>query len=131
MSAARCFVVWALFVSLLSACAFSRQVNIRSHPAGAEVWLEGEPLGYTPTTARAKTTGSLRNLTFDPEFVTFELEGYERTVRPLDYRWSERNVAWSILSILGLPGIIWWGKEPVDLWVDLTSESEETVSGGL
>jgi hypothetical protein len=128
MRAARFLVVWALFVSLLSACAFSRQVNIRSHPAGAEAWLEGEPLGPTPTTAQAKTTGSFQNLTFDPESVTFELDGYERTVRPLDYRWSERNVAWSILSILGLPGIIWWGKEPVDLWVDLASESEEAAS---
>jgi len=120
MSTVRCFVVCVLFVSLLSACAFSRQVNIRSHPSGAEVWLEGERLGPTPTTARAKTKGPVSN----PESVTFELEGYERAVQPFDYRWSERNVAWSILSILGIPGILWWGKEPVDLWVPLEPESQ-------
>jgi hypothetical protein len=121
MSTLRCFVVCALLVALLSACAFSRQVNIRSHPSGAQAWLEGKPLGPTPTKARAKTTGAFQNLTFDPEFVTFELKGHERAVRPLDYEWSMRNVA---LSIPFVPGIIWWGKEPVDLWVVLTPEAE-------
>ena len=121
MSAFRCFTVCILLMALLSACAFSRHVNIRSHPAGAQAWLEGEPLGPTPTKAQAKTTGPI-SLTFDPEFVTFELEGYERAVRPFEYEWSMRNVSVSVLSILGLPGILWWGKEPVDLWVVLTPE---------
>jgi hypothetical protein len=54
--------------------------------------------------------------------VTFELAGHERAIRPFDYEWSMRNVAVSILTIVGIPGIIWWGKEPVDLWVVLTPE---------
>jgi hypothetical protein len=119
MSALRWFVVCALLVTLSSACAFSRQVNVRSHPEGAKAWLEGVPLGPTPTRARAKTTGPISGLTFDPEYVTFELEGYERAVRPFDYEWSSRNIAVSILSIVGIPGLLWWSKEPVDMWVVL------------
>jgi hypothetical protein len=122
MNTIRCFTLCALLVALLSACAFSRQVNIRSHPSGAQAWLEGEPLGPTPTKARAKTTGPIPNFTFDPEFVTFELEGHERAVRPFDYEWSMRNVA----CVLGIP---WWGKEPVDLWVVLTPEAGKAASG--
>jgi len=126
MGALRCFVVCALLMALLSACAFSREVNIRSHPAGAQAWLEGEPLGPTPTKARAKTTGPFTN----PQSVTFDLKGHERAVRPFDYEWSMRNVTVSIVSILGLPGILWWSKEPVDLWVVLTPEAGGAASGG-
>ncbi len=75
-------------------------------------------------------TGPISSLTFDPEFVTFELEGHERAVRPFDYEWSMRNVAVSILSIIGLPGLIWWSKEPVDLGVVRTPEAGEAAPGG-
>jgi hypothetical protein len=122
MRALRAFVACTLIMASLSACAFSRQVNIRSHPSGAQAWLEGEPLGPTPTGARAKTTGPISSLTFDPESVTFELEGHERAVRPFDYEWSMRNVA----CVLGIP---WWGKEPVDLWVVLTPEAGKAAPG--
>ena len=76
----------------------------------------------TPTEGRAKTTGSIRGYTFDPQLVTFELEGYERAIRALEYRWSVRNVLWSIPFVLGVPGIILWGKEPIDLNATLSSE---------
>jgi len=125
-----------LVLVVLSGCAFSRQVEIRSHPSGAQVWLGREPLGTTPTRGRAKTTGIIPHHTFEPQLVTFELKGYERTVRTLDYKWSLRNVLWSSPLVLGVPGVIFWGKEPVDLWVVLTpeekapEESEAEVSRG-
>lgn len=105
-------------------CAFSRQIEIRTHPPGAQAWLEREPIGITPTTARAKTTGTIPKHTFDPQLVTFELDGYERTVRHLDYKWSLRNVLASVPLVLGVPGIFLWGKEPVDMWVVLTPEAK-------
>ena len=66
----------------------------------------------------------------DPQFVTFELEGYERTVRSLDYGWSVRNVLLSIPFVLGVPGIILWGKQPLDLYVFLERASEKPAAGG-
>ena len=129
VSVLRSLVACVLLLSFLSACALSRQVSITSEPAGAQVWLAREPLGPTPTKGRAKTTGSLMGYTFDPQLVTFELAGYGRTIRTLDYRWSVRNVLWSIPLVLGVPGIILWGKEPVDLHAVLTPEAEEAMPG--
>lgn len=122
-------IACVLVASLLSACALSRQVRITSEPSGAQVWLAREPLGPTPTKGRAKTTGPISGYTFDPQFVTFELAGYGRTIRTLDYQWSVRNVLWSIPLVLGVPGIILWGKEPVDLHVVLVPEAAEATPG--
>jgi hypothetical protein len=41
-------------------------------------------------------------------------------VRALDYKWSLRNVVASILTVVGLPGLVLNTKEPEDVWVVLT-----------
>jgi hypothetical protein len=119
MRSLRSLVACVLLLSLLSACAYSREIAIRSYPSGAQAWLGSEPLGKTPTRARAKTTGPIEGLTFHPQYVTLKL-GDKRMVRALDYKWSLRNVVASILTVVGLPGLVLNTKEPEDVWVVLT-----------
>jgi hypothetical protein len=130
MRSLRSLVACALALCFLSACAFSRQVAIRSHPSGAQAWLGSEPLGPTPTRARPKTTGFIEGYTFDPESVTFKLRGHKRTVHALDYKWSLRNIVASVVTVVGLPGLVLYTKEPVDLWVVLTPETGKAAPEG-
>ena len=93
----------------LQSCVMSRQITITSEPARPETWFANQPIGLTPATIRVSSTGGLPQ-TFDPEYVTVKVRGYDRAVRPIDYEWSIANIVLS-LPLLGAP-VIWWGKVP-------------------
>jgi hypothetical protein len=113
-------VVWrlacvAVLLASGGACAFSRQIQVTSEPSGASVWLANQLVGRTPVWVRATATGTVGTYTFEPQYVTLEAPGFERTVRELDYEWSSRNIA-ATLPLLGIPAL-WWGRLPTDLHV--------------
>lgn len=105
-------------------CTFNRSVLITSEPTGARVWLGVQPQGRTPTAVRARATGTIPNYTFSPEYVTLEYPGHDRTVRPLRYRLSVRNVVLSALTIVGVPAIFFFGMVPEDTHVELLPDRE-------
>jgi hypothetical protein len=107
---------------VLSSCLLSREITISSEPPGARAWVGRELVGATPVKVDVPATGSIENQTFNPEYVTVRLDGYEEEVRQLQYRWSRRNVVLSIPFVLGVPGILLWGKLPEDLHVSLVPE---------
>ncbi len=70
----------------------------------------------------AKATGPISGYTYSPEYVTLVLLGYEKSVRPLRYRWSARNVILSIITVVGIPAIFFVGMVPVDTHIEMLAE---------
>ncbi len=103
----------------LSGCVLTREIALTTEPSGARIWLGNQYAGHSPLAVDAKATGPIERYTFQPQYVTIELDGYEREIVALDYEWSRRNVILSIPFILGVPGILLWGKLPEDLHVPL------------
>ena len=65
-----------LFALLLPACAAYQNVGIESDPPGAEIYLDGKPVGTTPQNLRvsreAPHTVYLKKEGFRPELVVLE-----------------------------------------------------------
>jgi len=116
--------VWIAAVALASvpwtvSCSFSRTITITSQPDGARVWLGQQRVGVTPVEAVVAATGPLEDQTFRPVYATLRHPGYRDEVVALQYQWSARNVLASIPFVLGVPGILYWAKLPVDLHVTM------------
>ncbi len=121
-------IAFGLALSLgATACQFSREIAITSDPDGAHVWLGRESIGATPARFPVSATGPIENQTFKPEYVTVRMPGYREEVRQIPYRWSGRNVIWSIPLVLGVPGILLWAKVPHDMHVVLEPEAEPSA----
>lgn len=97
------FTIVALLVFLtvsFSSCATiftgSRQtVKVASFPPGADVYVEGEKMGQTPTEITLKKG-------FNPESVVVKKDGFENKNLPL-------NTTLNPVAILNLFGILGWG----------------------
>ncbi len=81
-TAALCSIAGVLLFS--AAGCVERKLTIRSVPAGAVVWLDGERLGEAPVTVRFEQYGG--------RDVTLSMSGYERLreiaeVKPPFYQW--------------------------------------------
>ncbi len=48
--------------------------------------------------------------------------GLRKSVRPLRYRWSARNVILSIITVVGIPAIFFVGMVPVDTHIEMLAE---------
>ncbi|MDF2939608.1 MAG: hypothetical protein K0R66_250 [Gammaproteobacteria bacterium] len=95
-------VIFALCLSsslLLTGCATmfgdnGRSVAVTSTPAGAKVFLNGEPVGVTPTTV---TLASLSN-----NYILVQKKGYLQTTQQIPTAFQPVG----LLNILFLPGFI-------------------------
>lgn len=103
---------------LFSGCSFNKQVFLKSQPDGATVKIGGQNKGTTPTNVKIGCT------TFGTQKVELSKEGYRTLTTELEYKWSGRNVIWSILL---LPiGLLLVGKCPLEQYdLELTPEKAE------
>jgi hypothetical protein len=95
----KALVVVALFAALLSGCVMNTMVTIDSQPQGAEVFIDGKPVGETPTQTR------LSNAAWEDPIVRLTKEGHRTVVDDLDKEIKIFN---------GIVGFFWW---PTWLWV--------------
>lgn len=103
---------------LLSGCSFNKQVFIKSQPDGATVKIGGQNKGTTPTNVKIGCT------TFGGQEIELSKEGYRTLSTKLEYKWSARNIIWSVL--LFWPGILIVGKCPQAQYdIELTPEKAE------
>jgi hypothetical protein len=97
------FTIYALLITLtvsFTSCATiftgSRQtVKIATFPPGADVFVEGEKMGQTPTEISLKKG-------FNPESVVVKKDGFENKNVPL-------NTTFNPVAILNLFGLLGWG----------------------
>ena len=94
------YVLLAVYTVSFSSCATiftgSRQtVKVATIPPGADVFVEGEKMGQTPTEITLKKG-------FNPESVVVKKEGFENKNLPL-------NTILNPVAILNLLGLIGWG----------------------
>lgn len=94
------FSLLVIFTLGFSSCATiltgSRQtVKVATFPPGADVYVEGEKMGQTPTEITLKKG-------FNPESVVVKKEGFENKNLPL-------NTTFNPVAILNLFGLIGWG----------------------
>lgn len=97
-------VATLLVGSMLSGCAFSKSVFIKSTPDKVLVAIGGADRGETPLQT------SIGCSTFGPAQILLRKEGYRDMSTTLEYKWSGRNIFWSVL--LFWPGVFVVGKCP-------------------
>lgn len=93
------YLLLAVFTVSFSSCATmftgSRQtVKVQSVPPGADVYVEGEKMGQTPTEISLKKG-------FSPESVVIKKEGYDNKNLPL-------NTTFNPVALLNLLGLLGW-----------------------
>ena len=94
------FAVLAIFTFSFGSCATiftgpRQTVKIATFPPGADVFVEGEKMGQTPTEISLKKG-------FNPESVVVKKEGFENKNVPL-------NTTFNPVAILNLFGLLGWG----------------------
>lgn len=106
-------VALALALSVLGASGCASKMMVRTNPEGAEVYVDGEPLGKSPATWEG--TSGLPNKT-----VTVEArkEGYEDAVK--NVKRSELNAGYMVVGILLFwPAILWSWEWPDSVALEL------------
>jgi len=58
-------------------------ITIQTEPSGAELFLNGQPLGESPATVRVQD-----GLLAPQYFVRVEMVGYQKMLMPLDQNWK-------------------------------------------
>ncbi|MBC8255970.1 MAG: PEGA domain-containing protein [Candidatus Marinimicrobia bacterium] len=60
-----------------------KMITIQTEPSGAELFLNGQPLGESPATVRVQD-----GLLAPQYFIRVELDGYQKMLMPLDQNWK-------------------------------------------
>lgn len=96
-----------------------KMVQVASNPTGAQVFVNGQPYGRTPTSVQIADL-------LDDNYITFKLKGYDDVTRPI-------MTSIQPVAFLNLLNIICWGIDVVSgkvmkldtkfITVDLTPKS--------
>ncbi len=69
-------MAWCLILFFSLGCATTSSFTVLTYPAGADIYVDGEPAGKTPTTIKVKFTENAQMIT-DKKILTVKLPGYK------------------------------------------------------
>lgn len=97
-----------LIVILLSGCVTNTMVTIESDPPGASVYVDGRPIGETPTRTR------MSNAAWEDPIIKLEKEGYRTVVDDVD---KEIKIVNGIVGLFLWPAWLWvWGPDNIQYY---------------
>ncbi len=80
-----------LFLTLLAGCGTSGQYIVKSKPTGAEILVDGECVGKTPSTISVPFPEN-RQLIREKRLITLRLKGYREAKEVLCYEGEQARV---------------------------------------
>ncbi len=81
----------ALLLALLAGCGTSGQYIVKSKPAGAEILVDGEPYGTTPSTISVPFPEN-KQLVREKRLISLRLKGYREAKEILCYEGEQAKV---------------------------------------
>lgn len=75
----------------LTGCGTSGRFIVKSEPAGAEIFVDGQPFGKTPTTVQIPFTENKQMVT-EKKIISLKLKGYKEIKEVLSYQGDTSRV---------------------------------------